>query len=183
MEPVTLEGIKLFSYFRSSASQRVRIALNFKKIKYDIIPVHLLKKHQSEGFYKEINPTGLLPSLYIDGHLLTESLPILEYLEETRTGEGQVSLLPKDPLAKAKVRMLMEHVNSGIQPLQNLRTLVKVHNEFEANKLEWCTYWNKVGLDSLEKKLDGLAGKYAYGDEPTLADCVIYPQLVGAFNR
>ena len=182
MEPVTLEGIKLFSYFKSSASQRVRIALNLMKIDYEIVPVHLLKKNQSQGFYKDINPSGLLPALFIDGHLLTESLAILEYLQETK-GAETVSLLPTCPIEKAKVRALMEHINSGIQPLQNLRTCVKVHTDFGADKLEWCVYWNKLGLDSLELKLEGVSGKYAFGDEPTLADCCIYPQLIGAFKR
>lgn len=84
MEPVSLEGTKLFSYFRSSASWRVRIILNLKKIDYEIIPVHLLKDHQNSNFYKTLNPQGLLPALYIDGKTLVESMAMAEYLEETR---------------------------------------------------------------------------------------------------
>ena len=94
-----------------------------------------------------------------------------------------ISLMPTSALDKAKVRALMEHVNSGIQPLQNLRTCRKVNGDFGADMKQWCIYWNKLGLDSLEVKLNDTAGKFAYGDEPTLADCVIFPQLVGAFNR
>ena len=115
MEAINLEGIKLFTYFRSSASQRVRIALNLMKIAYEPVIVNLLQKQQSQGFYKEVNPTGLVPALYIDGELLTESLAILEYLAETRP-EG-AALFPTCPKGKAKIRMIMEHVNSGIQPL------------------------------------------------------------------
>lgn len=84
MEPIQLEGTKLFSYFRSSASWRVRIIMNLKNIDYEIVPVHLLKDHQNSDFYKTLNPQGLLPSLYIDGRVLTESMAIAEYLEETR---------------------------------------------------------------------------------------------------
>jgi maleylacetoacetate isomerase len=181
MEQPTLEGIKLYSYFRSSSAHRVRMALNLKKITYEILTVNLLKKEQSEGSYKDMNPSGLLPALIIDGHLLSESLAILEYLEETR-GDN-IPLMPKDPIARAHIRALMEHVNSGIQPLQNLRTINKIGDDYNGDKIAWCVYWNTVGLTSLEKIIAEKAGKYSYGDEPTLADCVIYPQLTGAFKR
>lgn len=94
-----------------------------------------------------------------------------------------VQLLPSDPYDRAMIRSLCEHVNSGMQPLQNLRASVKVHKDYGADKLEWCSYWNQLGFEQLEKKLEKTAGKFAYGDEPTLADCFIFPQACGAFSR
>lgn len=93
-----------------------------------------------------------------------------------------IKLLPADPYDRAIVRGLCEHVNAGMQPLQNLRTVLKV-KQYGADKFEWWKYWNQIGLESLEKKLEKTAGKFAFGDSPTLADCFIFPQACGAFTR
>ena len=172
---------KLFGYFRSSSSWRVRIALNFKKEKYDTVGIHLLKEDQKSDAYKKHNPSGLVPALWIDGVMLNESIPILEYLEETRPDVNP--LLPKSPLEKQQVRRLCEHINGNMQPLQNLRVLVKVNTDFGADKIAWAKYWNEVGLESLDKMLETTAGTYAFGNNVTLADICIFPQAAGAFAR
>ncbi len=107
----------LYNYWRSSASWRVRIVLAWKGIDYEYKAVHLLKDEQNEGDYKKFNPMGRVPALYIDGHTLAESIAIMEYLEETRK---ERPMLPSDPIKRATVRQLVEIINSGIQPLQNL---------------------------------------------------------------
>ena len=120
----------LYNYWRSSASWRVRIALNWKGIEYEYVPIHLLKDggQQYSEDYKKKNPMARVPALYIDGHTLAESVAILEYLEETRK---ERPLLPSDPIKRAQVRQLVEIVNSGIQPLQNLPVLARVNDEYK----------------------------------------------------
>ena len=115
----------LYNYWRSSASWRVRIALHWKGIEYEYVPVNLLKEggQQYKEEYKKLNPMARVPALVIDGHTLAEILAILEYLEETRK---ERPLLPSDPFKRAIVRQLVEIINSGIQPLQNLPVLAKV---------------------------------------------------------
>ena len=167
------DEVAMFGYFRSSASFRVRIALAFKKIPFKYIAVHLLKGDQKSGDFHKINPTGLVPALWIDGHLLPESMAIVEYLEETR--KDSRSLLPTDPLKRAKVREVCEHINSGMQPLINLRVLGEV-DKLHGDKIAWAKHWITVGLESLEKILAHSAGKYCVGDEVTLADAFLVPQ-------
>lgn len=127
-----------------------------------------------------MNPSGLVPALYVDDILLTESMAIAEYLEETRPNPP---LLPSTPAERAIVRRICEHVNSGMQPMQNLRVLDKINEDYKADKVEWATYWNKFGHDSLEKILSHTAGTYAFGDNLTLADVFIYPQLMNGIQR
>ncbi|CAD5123286.1 DgyrCDS11645 [Dimorphilus gyrociliatus] len=166
----------LYSYFRSSASWRVRIALSLKKIDYDYKPVHLVKDggFQNTEEYREINPMRQVPSLVIDGHTLTQSIPIIEYLDET-VADGP-DLLPKDPVLRAKARALAETINSGIQPIQNLSVL----NKIGETKVEWAKYWIERGFDNLEKMLEKTAGKYSVGDVVTIADLCLVPQIYNA---
>ncbi|XP_078593262.1 uncharacterized protein LOC144871567 isoform X2 [Branchiostoma floridae x Branchiostoma japonicum] len=166
----------LYSYFRSSCAWRVRIALNLKGIEYDQAPVHLIKDggQQNSEEYKQKNPMAQVPTLIIDGHKLTQSMAILEYLEETRPDPP---LLPKDPATRAKVRMIAETVNAGIQPIQNLSVLQKVGDE---KKMEWGHYWIDRGFTALETVLGETAGKYCVGDQVTMADLCLVPQLYNA---
>ncbi|KXJ29940.1 maleylacetoacetate isomerase [Exaiptasia diaphana] len=169
----------LYSYFRSSCTWRVRAALALKGIEYEYHPVHLVKGggEQHSDDYKKVNPVGQIPALVIDGHTLTESLAIVEYLDETRPDPP---LLPKnDPYKRALVREVSLIITSGIQPLQNLRVLQHVGSE---KKMEWGKYWIDRGLGSLEKLLETTSGKYCVGDEITMADLCLVPQVYNA-NR
>ncbi|XP_008195660.1 probable maleylacetoacetate isomerase 2 isoform X1 [Tribolium castaneum] len=166
----------LYSYWRSSCSWRVRIALNLKEIPYDIKPVSLIKTggEQHTNEFREVNPMEQVPALHIDGVTLVESLSILAYLEETRP---QRPLLPHDVVKRAKVREICEVIASGIQPLQNLVVLIHVGEE---KKNEWAQHWINRGFRAVEKLLSASAGKYCVGDEITLADCCLIPQVFNA---
>ncbi|XP_041353458.1 maleylacetoacetate isomerase-like isoform X2 [Gigantopelta aegis] len=166
----------LYSFFRSSAAWRVRIALAMKGIDYDYREVHLRKDggQQRTEEYRKLNPMEQVPTLIIDGHTLFQSLPICEYLEETRP---EVPLLPKDPAVRAKARALAEIINSGIQPLQNVNVRNKVGEE---KAHEWVKYWIERGFTALEKALQETAGKYCIGDKVTLPDLFLVPQIYHA---
>ncbi|XP_018047360.1 PREDICTED: probable maleylacetoacetate isomerase 2 [Atta colombica] len=166
----------LYSYWRSSCSWRVRIALNLKEIPYDIKPVNLVKSggEQHSNEFREINPMEKVPALHIDNHTLIESLNILQYLEETRPNR---SLMPVDPIKRARVREICEIIASGIQPLQNIGLLTHVGEE---RKTEWAQNWITRGFTAVEKLLLSSAGKYCVGDEITLADCCLVPQIYNA---
>ncbi|KAG7170260.1 probable maleylacetoacetate isomerase 2 isoform X2 [Homarus americanus] len=166
----------LYSYFRSSCSWRVRIALAHKGVDYDYKPIHLLKKEQVSDEFMKLNPMGQIPALIINNQTLTQSMSILEYLEEAYP---QKPLLPKDLFTRAKVREVCEVISSGIQPLQNLSVLQKVGDE---KKMEWGHFYINKGFVALEQLLAGCAGKYSVGDEVTLADCCLVPQVYNA-NR
>ncbi|XP_017793692.1 PREDICTED: probable maleylacetoacetate isomerase 2 isoform X1 [Habropoda laboriosa] len=159
----------LYSYWRSSCSWRVRIALNLKEIPYDIKPVSLIKgggeQHSNE--FREINPMEQVPALHIDNHTLIESLNILQYLEETRPHRP---LMPADPVKRARVREICEVIASGIQPLQKYHFLLQINIEMSKN---YC-------FSAVEKLLSSSAGKYCVGDEITLADCCLIPQIFNA---
>ncbi|KAI5707043.1 hypothetical protein M8J75_013851 [Diaphorina citri] len=146
----------LYSYWRSSCSWRVRIALNLKEIPYDIKPISLIKaggeQHCNE--FRDVNPMEQVPALQIDGHTLIESLNIMHYLEETRP---QRALMPQDVHKRAKVREICEVIASGIQPLQNLTVLIYVGEE---KKREWAQHWIHRGLRAVEKLLSSSAGKF-----------------------
>ncbi|XP_033180436.1 probable maleylacetoacetate isomerase 2 isoform X1 [Bombus impatiens] len=171
-----LKSPVLYSYWRSSCSWRVRIALNLKEIPYDIKPVSLIKSggEQHSNEFREINPMEQVPALHIDNHTLIESLNILQYLEETRPHRP---LMPADPVKRARVREICEVIASGIQPLQNLVVLIYVGEE---RKKEWAQHWITRGLTAVEKLLSSSAGKYCVGDEITLADCCLIPQIFNA---
>lgn len=171
----------LYSYFRSSASWRVRIALALKKVDYDYIVVNLVKDggHQFQESYLQMNPLGQVPTLVIDGKTLTQSLPIIEYLEETIP---EHPILPKDPLKRYQARQLAEIINSGIQPIQNLSVLKRLES-FTGNpsdKAKWSESWITKGLEAFEKTLHQTSGKFCVGDEVTLADICLVPQLLNA---
>ena len=176
--------MKLYSYFRSSAAYRVRIALNLKKLSYDIVPVHLLKHggEQLSPMYRQLNANGLVPTLVDDNAVLGQSLAIIEYLDEAYP---LVALLPKTPLDRAFVRSIALSIACDIHPINNLRVLrylvrdLKVEDEA---KNQWYRHWCEIGLNALETTLaaDPRVGKFCFGDTPTLADCCLVPQIFNA---
>lgn len=168
----------LYSYWRSSCSWRVRIALALKKIDYEYKAVHLVKNggEQYLSSYKEKNPMAQVPTLEIDGIILTQSMAILEYLNDTRP---EPPILPKCPLKKAIVREICECIVSGIQPLQNLAVLQKVGE----NKIEWGHYWIEKNFHALELMLSRSSGKYCVGNDVTMADMCLVPQVYNAVER
>jgi maleylacetoacetate isomerase len=180
--------MKLYSYFRSSASYRVRIALNLKRLSYDIVPVHLIK-HGGKQFspeYRKLNPDALVPTLIDDSAddnlTLTQSLAIIEYLEEVYP---EPALLPKDPADRAYVRSIALSIACEIHPLNNLRVLRYLVRDLKVSqddKDKWYRHWCEQGLAAVEAMLatDGRVGKFCHGDSPTLADCVLIPQIANA---
>jgi maleylpyruvate isomerase len=176
--------MKLFTYFRSSAAYRVRIALNLKALPYEAVPVHLLRDggEQLGEAYRKVNPGALLPALEDDGVLLTQSMAIIEYLEETHPA---AALLPADPAGRARVRALAMDIACDTHPLSNLRVLkylVRTLKLDEAAKLEWIRHWMQQGLATFEAHLarDAATGRFCHGDTPTLADCCLVPQVFNA---
>ncbi|CAI5764306.1 maleylacetoacetate isomerase isoform X1 [Podarcis lilfordi] len=165
----------LYTYFRSSCTWRVRIALALKGIAYDSAPVNLVKDggQQMTPEYQAVNPMQQVPALKIDGITLSQSIAIIEYLEETRP---KPSLLPQDPKKRALVRMISEHIASGIQPLQNLTVL----EQFGEKKQDWAKNCISRGFKALEQILHETAGRYCVGDEVTMADLCLVPQVFNA---
>ncbi|MGK5056525.1 maleylacetoacetate isomerase [Janthinobacterium sp. LB2P49] len=178
--------MKLYTYFRSSAAYRVRIALNLKGIAYDSIPVHLLQDggQQLLPAYRAVNPSALVPALDDDGAILTQSLAMLEYLEETRP---RVPLLPPDALGRARVRALALAIACDAHPLTNLRVLKYLKNTLglsDEAKQEWYRHWMAEGLAAVEALLaqgdPAGTGLFCHGDSPTMADCCLVPQVFNA---
>lgn len=179
-----MTGLRLYSYWRSSASWRVRIGLHLKGLRFDYVPVHLVKDggEQNSAAYRALNPMRTLPTLEwteADGSVrrLSQSLPVLEYLEERFPAPA---LLPADAFLRAKCRMLAEMVNSGIQPLQNLSVMQRLKQELGADDKAWSAYWNMRGLEALEAAVQPTAGRFCVGDAVSLADVCLVPQLYGA---
>eukprot|EP01135_Chromosphaera_perkinsii_P008910 Nk52_evm20s1524 gene=Nk52_evmTU20s1524 len=174
----------LYGYFRSSCTTRIRIALELKGIKYEKHFVNLLKKEQLADEYAEKNPSKLVPSLDIDGHTLTQSEAILEYLDEryTLTGEQDPHpLLPPGALDRAHVRELALTICADIQPVQNLRVLSYTVDRFGPDeKMPWGKHFITLGFEGLEAKLAKYAGRFCYGDNITLADVCLAPQIYNA---
>lgn len=173
--------MKLYTYFRSSAAFRVRIALNLKGLAADPAFVHLAKGEHLQPAYQSVNPQGLVPALQTDGALLAQSIAIMEYLEETHP---KPPLLPADPLGRARVRSLSLIVACEIHPINNPRVLKYVKNVLGHTQDEvdvWYRHWIADGLAKLEAEL-GRPGtsRYSHGDVPTMADCCLVPQIFNA---
>jgi len=176
--------MKLYTYFRSSAAYRVRIALNLKGLKYEAVPVHLLRGggEQLQANYIKMNPSGLVPTFQDDYITLTQSMAILEYLEDEYP---QVPLMPRDAAGRARVRELAQIVACDIHPVNNLRVLRYLVHELglsDEAKTQWYRHWLVGGLDVLEKHLarDPSAGPLCHGYLPTIADCFLVPQVFNA---
>ncbi len=176
--------MKLYSYFRSSAAYRVRIALNLKGLAYEYAPIHLLRDggQQLKPDYRELNPDGIVPT-FIDGdNILTQSLAIIEYLDETHP---KPALLPGTPLDRAFVRSVALQIACEIHPVDNLRILKYLKHTLKVGdeaKDTWYRHWLESGFESLEKRLanDSRVGKLCFGDAPTLADLCLVPQVYNA---
>ena len=176
--------MKLYSYFRSSAAYRVRIALNLKGLAYETVPVHLTRgggEPLAPG-YRKLNPQALVPVLQDGERALSQSLAIMEYLEEIHP---QPPLLPKDPAARARVRALALAVACDLHPLNNLRVLNYLTGPMglgDDAKQTWYRHWIAEGLGALEASLAGdpETGRFCHGDAPGLADCCLIPQLANA---
>jgi maleylpyruvate isomerase len=169
--------VKLYNYWRSSASWRVRIALAYKNVAYEYVAVNLIEGANRGEPYRAMNPIGQVPTLLLDdGRQLSQSLAILEYLEET---VPRPSLLPSDPYLRARARQLAEIVNSGIQPFQNL-PLVARYNEQKLDAKALVAGDIKRGLDALAASAEAHAGKFLVGDAPSFADVCLVPQLNAA---
>ena len=170
----------LFDYFRSSASYRVRIALNLKGVDYEVAPVDLLNGAQKADAYRARNPQGLVPMLEIDGRWLTQSLAIIDYLD-ARFPEPR--LVPADAGDRAAVLALALVIACDIHPLNNLRVLKYLSGPLgqeEAVRDEWYRHWVREGLAALETMAAPKAGRFLFGDEVTLADVCLVPQLFNA---
>jgi maleylpyruvate isomerase len=172
--------MKLHGYFRSSASYRVRIALNLKGLTADHLTHHLRKGEQRAPNYLAINPQGLVPTLEDDGGtILTQSLAIIEWLDDIHP---EPPLLPKDPLRRAHVRAFAQVVACDTHPVQNLKVLSRLR-ELGVNEEQvtgWAAWANREGLSACEKLIAGEAGPFCFGAAPTLADLCLVPQLANA---
>jgi maleylacetoacetate isomerase len=171
---------RLFDYFRSSASYRVRIALNLKGVEHDRVSVDLVAGGQKAPGYRAISAQGLVPALDIDGHRLVQSLAIVDYLEATRP---EPPLLPSDPADAAHVRALALAVACDLHPLNNLRVLKYLSGPLgqpQEAREAWYSHWVTEGLAALEAMAAPSAGRFLFGDSPTLADICLVPQLFNA---
>ncbi|WP_266157781.1 maleylacetoacetate isomerase [Dyella silvatica] len=178
--------LALYSYWRSSAAYRVRIALNLKGLAYETRPVHLLRDggEQHAAAYQAVNPLELIPSLTDAGQTITQSMAIMEYLDETRPTPA---LLPTDAVGRARVRGLALILACDVHPLGNLRVLQYLESQLgadEAARGEWSRHWIAVGFHALEAGLAGSAatGRFCHGDTPGLADACLVPQFYNALR-
>lgn len=176
----------LYGYWRSTAAYRVRIALNLKGLAFENRPVHLVRGggEQHAPAYAALNPLELVPSLRDGERTLTQSLAIMEYLDETRP---EPPLLPSDAAGRARVRELAQIVACDIHPIGNLRVLQRLVTQFEApegEKVAWSRHWIATGFHALETMLarDAATGRYCHGDTPGLADACLIPQCYNALR-
>ena len=173
-----LDPMKLHNYFRSSASFRVRIALRLKGLNYEYVAVHLPKGEHKLTAYAQIAADMLVPTLEIDGQHIGQSMAIIEYLDETRPAP---SLLPPDALGRARVRALSQAIACEIHPLNNMRVLKYLARDLkleEDARNTWYRHWVRDGLESFERQLQRQAAStYCWGETPSMADCVLIPQI------
>lgn len=170
--------LKLYSYFRSSASYRVRIALHWKGLDFTYVPVHLVKDggQQNQDEFRRVNPMGHVPALDHNGFLVAETVAIVDYLDRVFP---QRPLFPSSPRDRALVLQMVEMINSGVQPLQNLKVNQFLEKEFKHDKSDverWNKHWIEKGLTSLERFLEKTAGTHCLGGEITAADAFLIPQ-------
>ena len=171
---------RLFGYWRSTATYRVRIALNWKGVEAQVIPVNLRANEQRDPAFREVNPSGLVPVFETEGVRLTQSLAIIEYLEEIMP---LPPLLPGSALTRAEIRELALDVVADIHPIGNLRVLDKLSATFQADvetRAAWNRHWIGEGFSAIEARLARCAGRFAFGDQPTLADVCLVPQVYNA---
>ena len=178
------EGLKLYSYWRSSAAYRVRIALNLKGLPYELVPVNLASSGGDQHLpeYNALNPQELVPALVHDGHTITQSMAIIEYLDEI---VPEPPLLPKDAYGRARVREISYLVGCDIHPVNNLRVNQYLKATFGADadaQIAWQRHWIEVGFGALEKMLSSspFTGAWCHGDAPTMADVLLIPQCANA---
>ena len=176
--------MKLYDYYRSSASYRVRIALNIKNIRYERMPVHLIQEggEQNLPLYRELNPQGLVPTLIANDQIITQSLAIIEYLEEI---EPAPPLLPKDALGRAMVRSMALLIACETHPLNNLKVLNYLRHELQCTEIQvktWYHHWLKQSFDALEQRLTTSCRKQklCYGNTVSIADIFLIPQVYNA---
>ncbi len=172
--------MELFNYFRSSASYRVRIALALKGLPFEYVPVHLARNEHQAQSYASVSATRLVPLLKDGDHLIHQSLAIIEYLEETHP---EPPLLPADPLGRARVRAIAQDIACEIHPLNNLRVLRYLIGPMglsEEDKNRWYRHWVETGLETVERQLAAQPATYCHGETPTLADCLLVPQIYNA---
>ena len=169
----------LYGYFRSSAAFRVRIALNLKGITPQNRFIHLRKNDHLGADYDKLNPQHLIPTLVHGAAVITQSLAIMEYLDEVQPNPP---LLPRDPAARAKVRAIALAVACDIHPLNNLRVLryLQAMDIGEDARNDWQRHWIAEGFTALEQELAGRTGRFCHGDAPTIADCCLIPQMTNA---
>ena len=176
--------MKLHGYYRSSASYRVRIALNLKGLPYEYVSVNLVRSESAGPEYRKLNPQAIVPTLEDEGALITQSLAICEYLEERWPTPA---LLPRDPAERGRVRALALAVACEIHPLANRRVQLYIGERFKADENvlgEWARHWISFSFAAIEQMLAGsrATGRFCHGDSPTFADCFLVPQVYNA-NR
>lgn len=173
--------MKLYTYYRSSAAYRVRIALNLKQLSWDAVPVDLLRGEDQGASFRAVNPQGVVPALDVGQHVLTQSMAIVEYLDETYP---QPPLLPEDPEQRAWIRACAQLIACDIHPLNNLRVLQYLRDTLGASDDErsvWYAHWITTGFDALETQLAQVSsGDFCVGDQPSLADIALVPQVYNA---
>lgn len=181
---MTGDTIKLYSYWRSSACYRVRIALNLKRLAYQTLPVHLVRDggEQHTDSFKTINPQEMIPVLMHGGRMLRQSMAIIDYLDETWTTDLLVPSIARD---RQRVRAIAEMICCDIHPISNLRVMQYLEANFGASQEQrdaWTRHWVGVGFSALEKVLEDnpSTGSFCEGDLPTLADCCLVPQVYNA---
>ncbi len=173
--------MKLYSYFRSSCSYRLRIALNLKGVDYEYVPVNLLQQEQRDDNYRSMNPMGLVPTMEVaPGEMLGQSIALLEWLEERFP---EPPLLPQDPLERVRVRSLVNAIACDVQPLCNIGVTGYLKREFEATGEDidqWNTQWMHRAFLSVESVLADSNSSYCFGEVPGMADVCLVPQIYNA---